>query len=174
MSSSGVRSVGRVRKSLIAIGALATVLVPGSPADAATSVGRFVTLPAGAERGLEIDGVAILRRTSDGTWGRVVLNGLEPGLVYAAHLHNQPCAIGMGGSHYKNATTGVGAPPNELWFSSSDDPFAGVTARRGGTARGVGAVDWVAGPEAVSVLIHHVMPVTGTSGDQKIACADLD
>lgn len=174
MSRYGVRSTGRVRKSLIAVGALAMVLVPGSPAEAATSVGRFTTLPAGEALGLQVDGVAVLRRTSDATWGRVVLRGLDPGLVYAAHLHNQPCWLNLGGTHYKDATTGVGAPPNELWFSSSDDPFAGVTANRGGVARGFGAVDWVARPEAQSVVIHQVVPATGTSGGPKIACADLE
>ena len=174
MSADGVRSAARVKKSLIAVGAVVTVLMPGSPADAATRVGRFATLPAGESLGLEVDGVAILRRTADGTWGRVVLRGLEPGLVYAAHLHNQPCALGAGGSHYKDVSTGIGAPPNELWFSSSDDPFAGVTANRGGAARGVGAADWVARPEAQSVVIHQVVAATGTSGGPKIACADLE
>jgi len=173
MSKYGVRPAGRVRKSLLAVGALATVLVPGSPAEAATNVGRFVTLPAGDGLGLDVDGVAVLQRTWDGTSGRVVLWGLDPGLVYAAHLHNQPCSLGAGGSHYKDEPAGVGAPPNELWFSSSGDPFAGVTANRGGVARGFGAVDWVARPEAQSVVIHQVVPATGTAGGPKIACADL-
>jgi hypothetical protein len=173
MSTDRLRS-RRIRKSLLALGALMTVLVPGSPAEAATSLGRFTTLPAGEDRDLDVDGVAILRRTAGGTWGRVVLSGLEPGLVYAAHLHNQPCGLGAGGSHYRDVTTDVGAPPNELWFSSSDDPTAGVYANRGGTGRGVGAVDWVARPEAQSVVIHQVVAGTGTSGGPKIACADLE
>ena len=169
-----VRSAGRARKLLIGVGALAMVLVPGSPAEAATSAGRFISLPAGDDLGLEVNGVAVLRRTSHGTSGRIVVRGLDPGLVYAAHLHNQPCGLGAGGSHYKDVTAGVGAPPNELWFSSSDDPFAGVTANRGGVARGSGAVDWVARPEAQSVVIHQVVSATGTSGGPKIACADLE
>lgn len=173
MSRYGVRSTGRVRKSLVAVGALAMALLPGSPAEAAMSVGRFANLSAGDGLGLEVDGVAILRRTSEGTSGRVILRGLDAGLVYAAHLHNQPCGLGSGGTHYKDVPTGVGAPPNELWFSSSDDPVAGVTANRGGVARGVGAVDWVARPEAQSVVIHQVVSAIGTSGGPKIACADL-
>lgn len=174
MSRYGVRSAGRVRKSLIAVGALATVLVPGTPAEAAASVGRFANLPAGDALGLEVDGVAVLRRMSDATSGRIVLRGLDPGLVYAAHLHNAPCGLSAGGGHYKDEAAGVGAPPNELWFSSSDDPFAGVTANRGGVARGFGVADWVARPEAQSVVIHQVVPATGTSGGPKIACADLE
>lgn len=174
MSRNRVRSVGPVKKSLVAVGALAMVLAPGSPAEAATSVGRFTTLPAGAGLGLDVDGVAIMRRTPDGTSARVVLRGLDPGLVYAAHLHNQPCGLGAGGTHYKDVTTGGGTPPNELWLSSSDDPFAGVSANRGGVARGFGAVEWVARPEAQSIVIHQVVPATGTSGGPKIACADLE
>ncbi len=175
MSRYGVRYAGRVSKALLAVGALITVLVPGSPAEAAASVGRFITLPAAEALGLDVDGVAILRRTSDGTWGRVVLRGLEPGGVYAAHLHNQPCAVGAGGGHYKDdVTSSVVRPPNELWFSSSEDPFAGVIANRGGVARGFGAAQWVARPEAQSVVIHHVVPATGTAGGPKIACADLE
>jgi hypothetical protein len=174
MSSYEFRPARRVRTSLIVAGVLATVLVPGSPAEAATTVGRFTTLPAGDGLGLEIDGVAVLRRSSEGTSGRVVVCGLEPGLVYAPHLHNQPCGLGAGGTHYKDVTTGAGAPPNELWFSSSDDPFAGVAANRAGVARGFGAVDWVARPEAQSVVIHQVVSATGTSGGPKIACADLE
>lgn len=173
MSAHGVRAAGRIRRSLAVIGVLATVIVPGSPADAATSVGRFETLPAGTAIGLEIDGVALVHRSAHRTTGRVVLLGLEAGLVYAAHVHNQPCGLGAGGTHYKHDPAGVGAPPNELWFSSSGDPTAGVTARRGGVARGSGAADWVARPEAQSVVIHQVVPATGTSGGPKLACADL-
>ena len=174
MSKVAVRSAGRVRKSLIGVGAFAMVLVPGSPAEAAASVGRFTTLPAGDALGLEVDGVAVLRRMSGATSGRIVLRGLDPGLVYAAHLHNAPCELGAGGGHYKDETAGIGAPPNELWFASSDDPFAGVTANRGGVARGFGAADWVARPEAQSIVIHQVVSATGTSGGPKVACADLE
>ncbi len=163
----------RAVRCLIAGGALVAVLVPGSPAEAATTFGRFSTLPAGEILGVEIDGVAILRRTATGTSGTIVLHGLVAGSVYAAHLHNQPCSLGAGGSHYKDVTSGPGAPPNELWFSSSGDPFAGVAANRGGVARGSGAADWVARPEAQSVVIHQVVPATGTAGGPKIACADL-
>jgi hypothetical protein len=175
MSRYEVRSAGRVSKALFAVGALVTVLVPGSPAEAATSVGQFTTLAAGHDLGLDVGGVAILRRSADGTWGTVVLRGLDPARVYAAHLHNQPCTVGAGGGHYKNeVTSSVVRPPNELWFSSSDDPFAGVTANRGGVARGFGAADWVARPEAQSVVIHQVVAATGTAGGPKIACADLE
>ena len=165
----------RGRESLVAMGVLGVVLLPASGAEAATSVGRFTTLAAGTAAGLEIDGVAVLRRTATGTTGRVVLRGLEPGSTYAAHLHGQPCAAANpGGGRYMDVTGAGTAPPNELWFSSSAEPTAGIVANRGGVAIGRGAVEWVARPEARSVVIHAI-PVGGTTaGGPKIACADLE
>lgn len=165
------RSAGRVARTLVALGALAAVIVPGSPAEASAAVGQFEVLPAGAA--LDIGGVAVVQRGAGRTTGRVVLHGLEPGATYAAHVHNQPCNLGAGGTHYKHDGAGVGAPPNELWFSSSGDPIAGITASRGGVARGHGVVAWLARPEAQSVVIHQVVAATGTSGGPKLACADL-
>lgn len=174
MSTERTRAAGRATRCLVAAGALLSVLVAATPAEAAAAVGRFTTLPAGETLGLEIDGVAVVWRTPTGTGGTVVVRGLVPAHTYAAHLHNQPCMLGLGGTHYKDVPSGVGEPPNELWFSSSRDPLAGVTANRVGMARGSGAVDWVARPEAQSIVIHQVVPATGTSGGPKIACADLE
>ena len=88
-------------KGVLALSALAAVVVPASPAGAATSVGRFTTLTAGTNLGMEIDGVAVLSRTGNGTTGRIVVFGLKSGVTYAAHLHNQPCtAANPGGGHY--------------------------------------------------------------------------
>ncbi len=166
----------RVRRATIALAVLAAfaVTVPAAPAGAATSVGRFTTLPAGTNFGLDVGGVAVLSRTGSGTIGRVVVFGLEPGVKYAAHLHNQPCAAANpGGGHYQDVPGGLPAPPNELWFASSADPTHGITANRAGVAVGWGAADWVARPEAQAVVIHAI-PVGGTTaGGPKIACADL-
>lgn len=173
MSTHGVPTAGRITRFLVVLGVLAAVTLPGSPVEADTSVGRFNTLPGGTALGLEIDGVARIHRGSEETTGRVLVRGLEPGMVYAAHVHNQPCGLNAGGAHYRDDPGGAGAPPNELWFSGSDDPTAGIRARRSGVARGSGAVDWVARPEAQSVVIHQVVSATGTSGGPKLACADL-
>ena len=64
-------------------------------------------------------------------------------------------------------------PPNELWLSSTDDPAAGITANSGGVAHGRGGAEWVARPEAHSVVIHSIPPGGTTGGGPKIACADL-
>jgi hypothetical protein len=47
-------------------------------------------------------------------------------------------------------------------------------ANVGGVALGRGSADWVAGPEAQSVVVHYILPGGTTAGGPKIACADLD
>jgi hypothetical protein len=105
----------------------------------------------------------------------VVLRGLEPGVTYAAHLHNQPCAFpgNPGGGHYMNVPGAGAAPPNELWFSTTSDPTAGVTANRAGVVVARGSADWLARPEAQAVIIHAIPPGGTTAGGPKVACADL-
>lgn len=157
-------------------GVVALAVLTGAPtAGAGTAVGRFGTLPAGQSLGLSIRGTALLHRGQGGTTGRVVVLGLEPGRTYAAHLHNAPCSFpgNPGGGHYRNDPAGVGTPPNELWFSSTANPLAGLTADRAGVGRGAGSAQWVAGPAAQSVVIHHIPAGGTTAGGPKIACADL-
>ncbi|MGH9285097.1 MAG: hypothetical protein ACRD0M_05375, partial [Acidimicrobiales bacterium] len=135
--------------------------------------GHFATLPLGVVAGLDLQGVVHVVRGGASTSVELHLNGLEPGVTYAAHLHNAPCTLNLGGGHYKYDPAGVGAPPNELWASSSSDPRAGITANPGGVAHGSGSAEWVAGPEAQAVVIHAIPPGGTTAGGPKIACADL-
>lgn len=162
-----------MRAALLGLGAMAAVIVPASRADAATAVGRFTTLPAGTDMGFNISGVALLNRKAGATSGRVVVVGLTPGVTYAAHLHKAACSDGLAGGHYQNAAGAGATPPNELWFSSASDPFAGITANRAGVAVGRGSAEWVARPEAKAVVIHFIPPNGTTAGGPKIACADL-
>jgi Cu/Zn superoxide dismutase len=171
------RSISVVRRGLagaLALAALVAVVVGASPAGADTSVGRFSTLAAGTSLGLEVGGVAVLTRTDSGTIGRIVVWGLDLRVTYAAHLHNQPCsAPNPGGGHYQDVVGGGATPPNELWFSSTSDPMAGITASRAGVATGRGAAEWVARPDARAVVIHAIPAGGSTAGGPKIACADL-
>lgn len=163
------RVAGPARTAVVALAALGAVLVPGSPAEAAATFGTFEGL-----NGHLIGGVAVLSRSAVGTQGVVVVRGLEPGVTYAAHLHNAACgAANPGGGHYQD-TAGAGAtPPNELWFSSSRDPFAGITANAAGIAIGRGWAEWVASPQARAVVVHAIPTGGTTAGGPKIACADL-
>ena len=155
----------------------AAVLARSAGAGAASNDhGKFETLPDGEAMGLDIEGVAKIKRTSDSTRVQVHVRGLEPNTTYAAHLHNASCsAPNPGGGHYQDDPAGPAEPPNELWLSSDrSDPKAGITARRSGVAHGRGSADWVARPEASSVVIHAIPPGGTTAGGPKIACADLD
>jgi hypothetical protein len=157
--------------------ALAIVALGAAPALAGPTKARgtFQTLPDGAAMGLEITGFAELTRSDAGTAGKVVVRGLKPATTYAAHLHDAPCsAANPGGGHYKDDPAGPAMPPNELWLSSTDDPMAGIRANSGGVAHGRGTADWVARPEAQSVVIHFIPPGGTTAGGPKIACADLE
>ena len=164
-----------MRYVTIAAAALVVALAVAPPAGAATKTrGTFITLPAGTDLGLDIQGIAQLTRTDQGTSAKVVVRGLEPGATYAAHLHNAPCSdANPGGAHYKNDPAGAAMPPNELWLSSTGDPTAGITADEDGVAHGRGSAEWVARPEAQSIVIHYIPPDGTTAGGPKIACADL-
>jgi hypothetical protein len=160
--------------TLVAIAAAIAVALAPAAAGSTKTRGTFQTLPAGAGLGLQIEGIAQLTRSADGTFAKVVVRGLEPGTTYAAHLHNAPCSdANPGGAHYKNDPLGAAMPPNELWLSSTDDPKAGITANEDGVAHGRGSADWIARPEAQSVVIHFIPPGGTTAGGPKIACADL-
>ena len=155
----------------VAIAALGAVPATAGPK---TVGGTFQTLPEGTAMGLEIDGFATLTRSGAGTEGKVVVQGLEPATTYAAHLHDAPCSdANPGGAHYKHDPAGPSMPPNELWLSSTDDPMAGIRANSAGVAHGRGGADWVARPEAQSVVVHFIPPGGTTAGGPKIACADL-
>jgi Cu/Zn superoxide dismutase len=164
------------RALTLATAALVIAAIGAAPAgaDPTKDRGTFQTLPDGTAMGLEIEGFATITRGDAGTEVKAVVRGLEPGTTYAAHLHNAPCsAANPGGAHYKNDPAGPSMPPNELWLSSTDDPMAGITANSGGVAHGRGSEDWVARPEAESVVIHFIPPGGTTAGGPKIACADI-
>lgn len=172
---------------LLAIGAVALLVSPagatadlntrGDDRDDITSKrwGVFRTLPDGTAMDLRIRGFAVITRSSRGTNVYALAWGLRPRTTYAAHLHNAPCSEpnNPGGGHYKNDPAGPPMPPNELWLSTSSDPMAGITSNAAGIAFGRGSADWVARPEAQSVVIHAIPPGGTTAGGPKIACADL-
>jgi Cu-Zn family superoxide dismutase len=166
---------------LLTVGALALLLAApvGATADrddrVSKRIGVFRTLPAGDEMGLRIKGFAVITRSSRGTNVYALAWGLDPRTTYGAHLHNAPCSLpgNPGGGHYMDDPTGEAMPPNELWLSTSSDPLAGITSNAAGIAFGRGSADWVARPEAQSVVIHAIPPGGTPAGGPKIACADL-
>ena len=155
------------------VGVVAILLASGASA-ATKERGTFTTLADGSAMGVALDGTAQITRTESGTAVKAHVRGLEPETTYAAHLHNAPCSDpNPGGGHYQDVPGGPAAPPNELWLSSTEDPTAGITSNLAGVAHGHGSAEWVARPEAQSVVIHAIPPGGTTAGGPKIACADL-
>ena len=174
--------MGNMRRVAGAGSAVCLALSVAGPAagDGATVTrGGFSSLAGAVDRPEEdMEGRARLVRTADGrTHLSVTLSGLQPDVTYGVHLHNAPCsATNPGGGHYKHDSTGPGRPPNELWASSTPhDPLAGIESNAAGNASGNGTADWVAGANAVSVVIHAGLGhgATTTAGGPKLACADL-
>jgi hypothetical protein len=130
--------------------------------------------PGEEEPKLDVRGTAGIVRTADRTYVQVHVTGLEPGLVYTAHLHEGTCGNPTS-AHYRNDPAGAEETPNELWPSSSlDDPTAGLTADENGEAFGMGIAEWVARPTARAIWIHEP-PVDPNDqhAHARIGCADL-
>jgi hypothetical protein len=141
--------------------AVAALAVPASARSAQMTTGVFATFADGAGLGYDVQGHASMIRTPHATLVSVTVGGLLPGATYGSHVHNQGCADGNAGGHYSFGfpVPGGALDGSEIW----PGPF---TANSAGRATGWVMVDEVAGPEAVSVVIH-------APGGAKIACADL-
>lgn len=170
---------GRALAAAMAAGTAVLAINGAALADGAVVTrGSFTTLPAAEGQPEEaLVGRAQAVRTAGGaTHVEMSVRGLRPGVTYGVHLHNAPCASNAGGGHYQHLAGGGTAPPNELWPSSDPhDPMAGITANAAGVASGSGRADWIAGEDAVSVVLHAGIGhgATTTAGGPKLACADL-
>jgi hypothetical protein len=125
--------------------------------------GDFEPFAAGVGTYDDVSGNAQMVRTASGqTIVTVTVKGLQAGAIYGSHVHAQSCADGDAGGHYSfGFPVPGGAHPSgsEIW----PGPF---TANPAGNAQGKATVEAIAGPAAVSVVIHAPDGV-------KIACADL-
>ena len=121
-----------------------------------------------------ITGRALMKVGVDTTKVTAELEGLDPALVYSAHLHDKRCADG-GGGHYQNEIGGAVDWVNEIWLTTFDTGFGIVAAEGTNEAKATGAADWSArttstDPEssnALSVVVH-------APGGARVACADLE
>jgi hypothetical protein len=144
--------------TLLAATALSVTLAPSALAGGATVTrGEFHAFNGSS---LPITGQATMIRTADGrTIVSIEVQGLEANVEYGSHVHKQACADGLAGTHYRFDPAGAAAPPNEIW----PGPF---TTNAAGAGNGGAIANGIAGPTAVSVVIH-------APGGAKIACADL-
>jgi len=143
------------------LGLLITMLSAATvTAGAQVTRGELYTFAAGLDRGYDISGRVQMERTSSGsTLTSVQVWGLAAGTTYPAHVHNAPCHVGNGGSHYQDVVGGPANSVNEIW--------PGFTTNASGHGNGHAANDFTARPEAQSVVVHD------TDG-ARIACADLE
>jgi hypothetical protein len=148
-----------VRAGLVLAASLTAISVGVATADSAmVTSGDFHAFATGIGR--EISGHAHMVRTADEqTIVTVHVVGLDPNTTYAAHVHQQPCAVGDADGHFRFDPAGAAAPPNEIW--------PGFTTNAAGIGNGRAKVDGRAGSNAVSVVVH-------APGGAKIACADLN
>lgn len=148
----------RSTRAILAAALLTVALVQSAAADAATVTrGDVHAFAAGA--GMELAGRAQMVRTADGkTIVTVHVTGLAPDTTYGAHVHQQACGVGDADGHYRFDPAGLATPPNEIWPGFTTDPA--------GVGNGKATVGGIAGPTAVSVVIH-------APRGAKIACADL-
>lgn len=148
------RHVGAVAATSLALLLAPNVLALGST----VTRGEFHAFATGI--GQPISGRAQMIRTPDGkTLVSVHVDGLTANTTYGSHVHQLPCGTSDADGHYKYDPAGPAAPPNEIW--------PGFTTNDAGVGNGNATVDWIAGPTAVSVVVH-------APGGAKIACADLE
>ena len=164
MAASQVRPRFRARRRGVRLGTIAATSVALLFAPSVLALGSTVTrgevhaFAAGV--GLPITGRAQMMRTPDGkTIVTVHVEGLNANTTYGSHVHQLPCGSSDADGHYKYDPAGPAAPPNEIW--------PGFTTNDAGVGNGNATVDWIAGPTAVSVVVH-------APGGAKIACADLE
>ncbi len=121
--------------------------------------GHFVTTSDGLQRGLSLQGNALMARSTKSTEVSLQIFGLPQGGQFMSHVHNLPCGTQAGGSHYKIDPAVTDAQEaNEIWFT--------LSTSTNGYAIGVKKIASVARPEAQSIVIHDTDGV-------RIACADL-
>ncbi len=125
--------------------------------------GNFATFPAYASR-MGISGHAQMLRDAAGkTTVQLHVEGLDPSVAYAAHVHNLPCAVNTGGDHYKiDPTVTATDPMNEL--------HVGFTTDATGMGRMTLTANHFARPDAESVVIHDPSSMPPNA---KMVCADL-
>ena len=156
------RKIRQVLTITAGLALVVTTLVLAAPAAAgpggSLTHGVFKRLAASPGQGVDISGQAGMARTRSKTIAKLYVTGLKPNTTYPAYVHNKPCNVDNGGGHYQNVVGGPANSTNEIWL--------GFTTNGNGLGVGLAKKDFVARPEAQSIVIHDVKGVA-------LACADL-
>src|SRR5262249_4299020 len=125
--------------------------------------GNFAPLPAYSTKTGVSGHAQILRDAAGKTTVQLTVDGLDPTVMYAAHVHNLPCSVDTGGSHYKiDPSVMMTDPMNELHV-----PFTTDSTGLGRTSM---TAMHFARPDAQSVVIHDPASMPANA---KMFCADL-
>ncbi len=125
-----------------------------------TTAGDAILLPAGAQRTKDLVASAAMTRSLDGTtdvW--LYAGGLAPGASYPVHVHDLPCAMKDGGSHYLIDPTAQAGEANEIWLP--------IAAADDGTGWAETSVAHLARADARSLVVHD------GADNARLACIDL-
>jgi len=124
--------------------------------------GDAMELPGAADQGVDgLSGSATMMRKLEGTTTVMLeASGLAASTDYPAHVHNRPCSVADGGSHYQlDESLDANLEANEVWLNFTTDEAGEGSAEV--------MVTETLRPEARAVVIH------GTDG-VRLACFDLE
>ena len=158
-------------RTALTLGALAALLLvaPTAASSAQVTHGAFHQFAAGSTQGLEISGHAVMVRANGRTHVVANVSGLSTNTAYAVHVHKQACSATdpvtglptFADGHYQ-FVPGTGS----AYVNAVNEIWPGFTTNAAGIGHGFAQNDGIAGPTAVSVVVH-------APGSAKIACADL-
>ncbi|MCY4726180.1 PKD domain-containing protein [Nocardioides sp. STR2] len=127
-----------------------------------TTEGELSAFADGTATYPDLTGTASMVRSRDTTVTTLDVTGLKPNAAHMVHVHEQSCANGNGGAHFRFDTDQPFSEANEIWlpFTSKADGASGEV---------VVTSDQRAGSKAVALVIHDP-----DNPAKRIGCVDLD
>ncbi len=127
-----------------------------------TTEGELSAFADGTATYPDLTGTASMVRSRDTTVTTLDVTGLKPAAAHMVHVHEQSCANGNGGAHFRFDTDLPFSEENEIWL-----PF---TSKADGTSGEVVVTsDQRAGSKAMAIVIHDP-----DNPAKRIGCVDLD
>ncbi len=127
-----------------------------------TTQGELSAFADGTATYPDLTGTASMVRSRGTTVTTLDVTGLKANAAHMVHVHEQSCADGNGGAHFRFDTDQPFSEANEIWL-----PF---TSKADGTSGEVVVTDdQRAGSKAVAIVIHDP-----DNPSKRIGCVDLD
>ncbi|MBC2934455.1 PKD domain-containing protein [Nocardioides sp. zg-1228] len=131
-------------------------------ATAVTTGGELTAFADGTTTYPELSGTASMVRSRDTTVTTLDVTGLKPSAAHMVHVHEQSCADGNGGAHFRFDTDLPFSEDNEIWLPFTSDA-------EGASGEVVVTSDQRADSDAVAIVIHDP-----DNPARRIGCVDLD